>query len=213
MVTLGDRAGATEENTDSSFERVVSLIARLRDPTSGCPWDCVQDHRSLRTYALEEAHELVEALDKGDDDLILEELGDVLLQVLLHSQIAAERDAFAIDDVCEHLAAKLVRRHPHVFADASRDLREVCARWDRIKASEGKPRLGHPALIEARKLLDRLPAEFAIDRVEPDGEEERAGLRLLGIMRELREDDVDPEIAVRRGIAAIRRHREDEDAT
>lgn len=194
-----------------SYEQLVGLIARLRDPALGCPWDRAQDHRSLRTYVLEEAQELVEAVNAGKDELLVEELGDVLLQVLLHSRIAAERGAFSIDDVCEHLADKLIRRHPHVFGDAPGDLPSVCARWDRIKVSEGKPKhkFSHTALTEARKVLDRLPDGFTLDAVQSTDAEERAGLRILEYIAELRRDRLDPEIAIRSGIAALRRSMHD----
>ena len=195
-----------------SYERLVGLIAKLRDPASGCPWDRAQDHRSLRTYVLEEAQELVEAVTSGEDALLLEELGDVLLQVLLHSRIATERGAFSIDDVCGHLADKLIRRHPHVFGDAPGDLPSVRARWDQIKASEGKPKHGfrHTALIEARKTLDRLPDGFTFDAVQTGDAEERAGVRLLEYIAELRRDRLDPEIAIRSGITALRRSMQNE---
>lgn len=201
-----------EGSVNRSYERLVGLIARLRDPASGCPWDRAQDHRSLRTYVLEEAQELVEAVNAGEDGLLIEELGDVLLQVLLHSRIASERGAFSIDNVCEHLADKLIRRHPHVFGDAPGDLPSVCARWDRIKASEGKTKrkFSHTALTEARKVLDRLPDGFAFDAVQPRDVEERAGVRLLEHIAELRREGLDPEIAIRSGIASLRRSMHDE---
>jgi MazG family protein len=199
-------------SVNTSFEQLVGLIARLRDSTSGCPWDRAQDHRSLRPYVLEEAQELVEAVDAGEDELLVEELGDVLLQVLLHSCIASERGAFSIDDVCKHLADKLIRRHPHVFGDAPGDLASVCARWDRIKATEGKPKhkFSHTAMTEARKALDRLPDGFTLDALQPRDAEERAGVRILEHIAELRRDGLDPEIAIRSGITALRRSTDSE---
>ena len=194
-------------SVSNSYTYLLELIVKLRDPAGGCPWDRAQDHRSLRTYALEEVHELLEAIDAGDDELLLEELGDVLLQVLLHSQIASERNAFSIDDVCRRLAEKLVRRHPHVFGDAPGDLEAVCARWNHIKTLEGKSDRPstHPALIAARKVLRRLPATFSLADVQPHDEEEQAGLRLLEDLAELGDRGLDPEVVIRRGIVALER--------
>ncbi|MFC4554044.1 MazG family protein [Georgenia faecalis] len=137
---------------------------RLR---SGCPWDAEQTHASLAPYVLEEAFELAEVAEAGDRDGMLEELGDVLLQVVFHARIAAERagDPFDIDDVARTLVAKLVRRHPHVFADDAHALTpgDVEAAWDRIKDAEkarrdpleGVPR-ALPALARAQKTARRL---------------------------------------------------------
>lgn len=138
---------------------------RLRAP-GGCPWDREQSHRSLRRYLIEEACELIDAIDSGDDESLRDELGDVLLQVLFHAELATERDAFDIDDVCATLAAKLRRRHPHVFADAEAETAaDVSRNWEAIKAveraehAEAKPRgtLGSlprllPALARAHAL-------------------------------------------------------------
>ena len=200
-------------SVSSSYTRLLKAIVKLRDPTGGCPWDRAQDHRSLRTYALEEAHELVEAINTEDDELLIEELGDVLLQVLLHSQIASDRNAFSIDDVCTRLAEKLVRRHPHVFGHATGTLEAVCARWDHIKSSEGKSNrpFAHPALIAARKILRRLPAAFSLAGVQTRDEEEQAGLRLLESLAELVNRGLDPEVVIRRGIAALHRSLPDEE--
>ncbi|GAB6877699.1 nucleoside triphosphate pyrophosphohydrolase [Thermaerobacter litoralis] len=118
------------------FARVVDLVRRLRAP-GGCPWDRAQTHRSLRRFALEEAYEVVEAIDTGDPDHLADELGDLLLQVLLHAQIAAEAGRFDVADVCHRLADKLVRRHPHVFGEAeARSAADVQRLWTAIKAAE-----------------------------------------------------------------------------
>jgi len=120
------------------FSDLLELIARLRDPVDGCSWDRAQDHVSLRPYMLEEAYETIAAIDGGDPAALASELGDVLLQVLLHSQIASEREEFSIDDVIAGLAEKLTRRHPHVFGDASNDLLSVHRRWEEIKSQENR---------------------------------------------------------------------------
>jgi MazG family protein len=147
-------------------ERVLDLIrvqARLRAP-GGCPWDAEQTHRSLARHLLEETHELLEAIDAGDDDALRDELGDLLLQVTFHAQIAADEGRFDIDDVADGLVAKLVHRHPHVFGDvevAGAD--EVLVNWEKLKAEEtgGRKAVDEdipatlPALARAAKVQRR----------------------------------------------------------
>jgi len=117
--------------------RLVEVLRRLRDPEGGCPWDLEQDHASLSRYLVEETYELVDAIEAGDDADLVEELGDVLLQVVFHAQVAADRRAFGIDDVARGISGKLVRRHPHVFADGDASTpEEVQARWDELKTQE-----------------------------------------------------------------------------
>jgi len=119
-----------------NFVELVELMARLRAP-DGCPWDRKQDHRSLRTHLLEETYEALDAIEARDDESLQDELGDVLLQVLFHAQIARERGGFAIDDVLTRLHEKLVRRHPHVFGDTrEHDPEAALARWEALKAAE-----------------------------------------------------------------------------
>src|SRR5438876_8644738 len=102
---------------DSAIEDLLKLMARLRSPT-GCPWDREQDHKSLRFHAVEEVYELMDAIEAGDDHEMVEELGDMLLQVIFHCQLARERKAFDFDTVCRSITEKLIRRHPHVFGDS-----------------------------------------------------------------------------------------------
>lgn len=119
-----------------SYKDLVALMARLRGP-GGCPWDRKQTHKSLLKYLREESSEVDDAIKKGDPDHICEELGDLLLQVLFHAQIAAEKHRFTMDDVVDGLAKKLVRRHPHVFGDLKlKTAADVVARWDEIKKRE-----------------------------------------------------------------------------
>ena len=101
---------------EAAIFQVLEVMARLRGP-GGCPWDLEQDHRSLRYHAVEEAYELLDAVEDGDDREMMEELGDLLLQVVFHCQLAKERKAFDFERVCRTLADKLIRRHPHVFGD------------------------------------------------------------------------------------------------
>jgi tetrapyrrole methylase family protein/MazG family protein len=119
-----------------SFEGLREIVRRLRAP-DGCPWDRAQTHESLRRYLLEETYETLDALDAGDARKLREELGDVLLQILLHAQIASENGEFTVDDVIEGIATKLLRRHPHVFGEAKVDTaEEVVLKWEAIKSEE-----------------------------------------------------------------------------
>jgi XTP/dITP diphosphohydrolase len=141
--------------------RAVGVMDRLRDPDGGCPWDLEQDHHSLGRYLVEETYELLDAITSEDDADVMEELGDVLLQVLFHARIAAERHAFGVDDVARALTDKLVRRHPHVFAgtEGGEDADGVQRSWDRLKADEkgGRgPLDGVPESMPGLALLDAL---------------------------------------------------------
>jgi len=125
-----------DAETLDSLARLIDIMARLRAP-GGCPWDREQTPESLRPYMVEEAYEVLDAIDRGDLDAQRDELGDVLLQVVFHAEIAAERGQFRLADVARAIADKLVRRHPHVFADVQvRDADEVVRNWQRIKAEE-----------------------------------------------------------------------------
>ena len=118
------------------FERLVALQARLRAP-DGCPWDREQTHDTLRTYLMEEAYEVLDAMKSGDDAKFAEEMGDLLLQIVFHSQIAAEQGRFTAADVIREVHEKMVRRHPHVFGEKrARDAAEVLRNWEQIKAQE-----------------------------------------------------------------------------
>jgi MazG family protein len=135
------------------FEKLVEVQARLRAP-DGCPWDRKQTHQSLRPYLLEEAYEVLEALDLGEDRKLASELGDLLLQVVFHAQLAAEAGRFDIGDVTDAIREKLIRRHPHVFGAASaRNAAEVLKRWEELKAEERRAE-GRP---EHESLLDGVP--------------------------------------------------------
>jgi MazG family protein len=119
-----------------SLQRLREIVSRLRAP-DGCPWDREQTHESLRTHLIEEAYEVVESIERGDKAHLREELGDLLLQVFLHSQIASESSAFTLDDVAHAIAEKLVRRHPHVFGGNQLATSEaVLKQWDQIKREE-----------------------------------------------------------------------------
>jgi XTP/dITP diphosphohydrolase len=189
---------------------VVAVMDRLRSP-GGCPWDAEQTHATLVPFLLEEAYEAVEAVEIGDRGHLREELGDLLLQIAFHSRIAEEHpdDPWSIDDVAGDIAAKLVRRHPHVFGSADAPTAaHVEANWEIIKAAEkgrtsaveGVP-LAQPALSLAAKLMSR--AARAGVTVDPRVESPDIGERLLALVAEARDAGVDPEAALR---AAARRY-------
>ena len=117
---------------------LLDIMARLRTPGSGCPWDLEQDFRTIAPYTIEEAYEVADAITRGDLDDLRDELGDLLLQVVFHARMAEESHAFAFGDVVEAITRKMIRRHPHVFGDESGQLTvsDVKGNWDRIKAVE-----------------------------------------------------------------------------
>lgn len=137
------------------LKSLLEVVAKIR---KNCPWDRRQTHESLKRYLLEEAYELLEAIDKKDDKLLLEELGDMLLQVLMHAQIAKEREAFDIQDIARQLRQKLIDRHPHVFGCEPAE--DVLKKWEERKAKDresildGVPK-SMPALMRSQKLQDR----------------------------------------------------------
>jgi tetrapyrrole methylase family protein/MazG family protein len=119
------------------FEALLDVVKSLRSPDGGCPWDLKQTHQTLTKYAIEETHELVEAIERGSLPHMVEELGDVLLQVVLHAEIGRQAQTFAIEDVIEAINTKMISRHPHVFGDASATTpEEVLSQWDQLKANE-----------------------------------------------------------------------------
>lgn len=187
------------------FADLIDRIARLRDPTNGCPWDRAQDHSSLRPYMLEEAYEAIAAIDSGVPAAVCDELGDVLLQVVLHAQIASESGDFSINDVIDGLIDKLVRRHPHVFGDASNDLPSILRRWNDIKAHETSHKPVLPPLVEARKFVEaRMIQDEEPLNAEGLDAEARAGLGILSAIAESWEHGFEPEIALRKAVDALK---------
>jgi len=149
------------------IDELLDVMAKLRSP-EGCPWDREQDHMTLRFHAVEEVYELMDAIEAGDDHEMLEELGDVLLQVVFHCQLARERKVFDFDAVCNRLVEKLVRRHPHVFGESNaRSVDAVWAQWEQIKKAEKHGTKHHrgsaldgiprhlPSLLRAEKLVKK----------------------------------------------------------
>ncbi len=168
---------------------LLNVMARLRSPT-GCPWDREQSHLTLRRHAIEEVYELIDAIEARDDSEMAEELGDLLLQVVFHCQLARERGAFDFEKVTRHLVDKLVRRHPHVFGTTKvKDVAEVWANWEKIKKAEkhGTKHARHsaldgipkhlPALLRAEKILKKArKAKLIADEKKPDRKLPKASL-------------------------------------
>ena len=191
--------------------RAVQIMDRLRSP-GGCPWDAEQTHSSLAPYLIEEAYETLEAIETSDLAALREELGDLLLQVLFHARLAEEAEQaqrFTIDDVAADLVAKLVRRHPHVFADTLADsAAEVATNWEAIKKAE-KQRdsvtdgiaMQQPALALAAKLVSRSSrAGLAVPLPAGDG----IGERLMAVVADAVRAGVDPEQALRQSAREYR---------
>lgn len=156
----GERDRSTRIDASEAFDALTEIIWRLRQP-DGCPWDREQTHASIAKNMVEEAYEAVDCIEDGDDAHLCEELGDVLMQVMLHAQIAADEGAFTIDDVVRGLDEKLVRRHPHVFGDCSgaHDAAEVLDIWDQVKLAEKAQGDAEAAAAEEqpKSLLESVP--------------------------------------------------------
>src|SRR5437588_3994889 len=173
---------------NSAINDLLKVMARLRSPT-GCPWDREQDHRSLRFHAVEEVYELMDAIEAEDDHEMLEELGDLLLQIVFHCQLAMERGSFDFEQVARHITDKLIRRHPHVFGNVKvKSVDQVWVNWEKIKHAEkhgtrharpsaldGIPK--HlPALLRAEKLAKKAKRAKLLERHSPKRRVSRAEL-------------------------------------
>jgi len=162
-----------------AIEELLKVMAKLRSP-KGCPWDREQDHMTLRRHAIEEVYELIDAIEAGDDHEMAEELGDLLLQVVFHCQMAKERGAFDFENVARTITDKLLRRHPHVFGNVKvKDVDEVWANWEKIKRAEkhGTKHARHsaldgipkhlPALLRAEKLVKKARKANLLSATKP----------------------------------------------
>jgi len=209
----GHEVSLVEGSHDVRGARLLDLVAVMDRLRTECPWDREQTHLSLARYLLEEAYETLEAIESGDRDHLREELGDLLLQVVFHARLAAEHpdDSWDIDDVAADIAAKLVNRHPHVFAGLEvADIAQVESNWERLKASEkqresaltGVP-VALPALARADKLLSRA-ARAGLGDVDLAPASDAAGAigdALFELVREAADRGVDPEQALRSTLA------------
>ena len=217
---MGDiRHGSMTESTareTTRLDELIDTVALLRAP-GGCPWDAEQTHESLVQYLVEESWELIDAIESGDRDEMIEELGDVLYQVLFHADIAAHTagEDFDIQDVAAHMTAKMVSRHPHVFGGdrTAETADDVVSFWDELKADEkphrtsvldGIPR-GMPALALAQKVLGK--AEKVDVRVtdasEPPATEAELGRTLLALVASARSQGLDAERALRHAVRGL----------
>jgi XTP/dITP diphosphohydrolase len=198
----------------AEVEALVSVIARLRAP-DGCPWDRAQTHTSLIPYLLEEAYEAAAALERGNPEEIVDELGDILLQVALHAQIGAEEGQFDLGDIAAALRDKLIARHPHVFGthDRAKSPEEVKEIWDEVKEKEGRGLdLARPALLAARKYLESRPEAISHPYLNPppsppDDPEGEIGRLLLAVCSLAAAWKVEPELALRRTLTELERKR------
>jgi len=207
------------KNIGKAFESLVALQARLRAP-NGCPWDLEQTHETLRTYLVEETYEVLDALESGDAAKFADELGDLLLQIVFHAELAAEARKFDIADVIEQIYTKMVRRHPHVFGNVHAETSsEVLKNWEQLKAEERAKESGNkgaqkqagknssildavprnlPALLEAHQLTRRA-ANVGFDWPDADGifdklAEETNELKQLLASSEQRPDEIEEEV-------------------
>jgi len=194
---------------DYDMDELLAIMVTLRSD-SGCPWDREQTHASIRANVLEEAYEVAEAIDRGDPAMLCEELGDLLLQVVFHAQMASEAGDFDFKDVAEGICRKLTERHPHIFGDVKVDGSEqVLANWDAIKRkSKGHDTLRDtlngvakslPALTKAEKMAGKI--QKAGQTVDASGTD--IGSRLLAIAVEARALGIDPEEALQRKCAEL----------
>lgn len=214
-------AGESASPSHPRLEELIAVLERLRAP-GGCAWDREQTHQSLVRYLIEETYELVDAIESGDREELIEELGDVLYQVIFHADIAAEAGRFTIEDVAERMTAKMIGRHPHVFGDAAareamgiRTADDVMAVWDELKSAEKPARTsvldgipqGMPALALADKLIGRaervgVPAFAPGTEVETEGE---LGELLLTTVVAARARGLDAERALRHTLRQLQR--------
>ena len=188
------------EDAGSALLRLSAIMARLRDPEAGCPWDAAQVFATIAPYTIEEAYEVADAIARGDMADLRDELGDLQLQIVFHARMAEEGGHFALDEVIDGIAAKMIRRHPHVFADDTRPAAAAeRAGWEAIKAEERARRnetgalagvaLGLPALLRAEKLQKRA-ARTGFDWPDPQGPRAK-------VFEEIAEIDSAPDEAAR----------------
>lgn len=203
------------EQPNPQVDELIAVLHRLRAP-GGCAWDREQTHESLVQYLVEETYELVDAIEAGDDAELVEELGDVLYQVIFHSDIAAEQGRFTLEDVAAHMTRKMIGRHPHVFGDTIADTPDaVMENWDKLKAVEKPGRTSvldgipqsMPALALADKLLGRADKIGLLDASAPGAinvqHEDELGPLLLAIVASAKANGLDSERALRSALREL----------
>lgn len=166
--------GTTARRNPAAMARLLEIMAALRAPETGCPWDLEQDFASIAPYTIEEAYEVADAIKRGDVPGLCDELGDLLLQIVFHAQIATERGAFTFDDVARAICAKMIRRHPHVFGDETGTLKspgDVKKTWEQIKAEERSAKRAHSGNAPARAstldgVAQALPALMRAEKLQ-----------------------------------------------
>jgi len=172
----------------AAIDELLKVMAKLRSP-KGCPWDREQDHKTLRWHAVEEVYELIDAIEAEDDHELAEELGDLLLQVVFHCQLANERGAFNFEKVARHITDKLIRRHPHVFGDLKvKDVDQVWANWEKIKRAEKQgTRHARPSALDG--IPKHLPALLRAEKLAKKARRARIALE-VGPNRKLTRNEV-----------------------
>ena len=216
------KSNDSECKCECSFHKMIETVKALRAP-GGCPWDTEQTHSSLRPNLLEEAYETLDAIDSGEPSMLEEELGDLMIQIAFHADIANAKQEFNADSICDKVTDKLQRRHPHVFGDADKldNSEDVVDRWEILKRQEAGgyrsiiasvpkslPALAQSAIIQRRAIRAGLkigqesdmPPVFQSrqDNESDDEAEIRAGEFLMAIVRQMQSDGIDPEIALRK---------------
>lgn len=157
-----------EQKTATAVIKLLRVVSTLRHPEHGCPWDKEQTHESLRSYLIEETFEAVEAIDLKKPDLLKEELGDVLLQIALHAQLASEEKTFSFKDIADTISEKMIRRHPHVFSDTTaKNSEEVLKNWEQLKSKEKSesPDLKNKLSEKIKSIPKSLPALLFAERI------------------------------------------------
>jgi nucleoside triphosphate diphosphatase len=199
------RSGPKQLSAGDWFEKLVGIQKRLRDP-GGCAWDREQTHQSLRTYLIEEAYEVLDALESGDDEKFTEELGDLLLQVTFHSQIASEAGRFSVSDVIRTVHEKMIRRHPHVFGEQRAiDSAEVLKNWQKIKAKERQTKdPASPSEGQRGSALDGVPRAIpaALEALQLTKKAARTGFDwddAIGVLEKMREETAEVQHASQSG--------------
>jgi tetrapyrrole methylase family protein / MazG family protein len=212
LTSLWVPAIAPSDRVGADIDDLVRIMARLRDPEGGCPWDLKQTHLTLRKYLLEEAYEVAEAIDQADPDALCDELGDLLLQVVFHAQLATETGDFTVRDVCEAIVSKMIRRHPHIFGDTVAETsEEVLTKWNAIKQLEKQSKgivettsvlsgvsSSLPALSQALEISKRAvkvgfewpETVLVLDKIEEEWKELRAEIENKTITKERIADEL-----------------------